>query len=217
MKNLKFLLIFVSLVLFAYSYSFAQFSVGPRMGINLATITSDPDNRDDIVQNLGFQFGAVGNIEFNELLSLQPELLFSQKGIKFKNGSDYIKLTTNYLEIPVLIKVSFGSDDFKGFFNAGPYFGYWLSGKSIICFDGKTEKDIYEFDDEGNNQDNRLDLGLSFGGGMAFKIGSGNLIFDLRYGLGLADMNKIEGDKPDNYTKSLNRVIGISLGYLFSF
>ncbi|WP_414693279.1 outer membrane beta-barrel protein [Ohtaekwangia sp.] len=51
---------------------------------------------------------------------MQPELNFVQKGYKASEGSATEKLKLNYLELPVLAKVSFGKVT-KFYLNAGSF------------------------------------------------------------------------------------------------
>ncbi|MFH1320396.1 MAG: porin family protein [Bacteroidota bacterium] len=231
----KFLLFTSTLVWFhlgvfaQQSLVYRQVSLGPRVaGVNFATQTTDP-NFDKLLelskktQNLGFLFGGIVNIGVNKILSLQPEILFSQKGIKYIDGDDYVQKTASYLEIPLLTKFSAGNKKFSGFINLGPYLGYWVTKKTMEVVGGKVvsvgdKEDLFDdnIDDDGI-ADNRLDIGLSVGCGLALRVGPGNLIFDARYGLGLTALTKYKDDtyKPDPYTKASNRTIGISAGYLF--
>ncbi|WP_299820417.1 porin family protein [uncultured Pontibacter sp.] len=185
-------------------------SVGPRVGVTFAQIHASGDNADELndaaESNTGFQVGAVSNIMLSELFSIQPELLFIQKGAKV-GDSDYFKLRTDYLELPILAKVSFGPEQLKGFVTAGPTVGYWLSAKSISEIGGNKESESYDFEDE----DNRLEIGASFGVGVAYKVGAGELNLDVRYGLGFSSIAEYEGDY-----KEKNQVFGVSLAYLFS-
>lgn len=230
MKN-KFLLTLLFVVALGYTSMAQSITIGPRVGVNFATMRAvggdEKEDRKDMNDHAksitGTQFGVVANFGINEMFSIQPELLYSQKGLKAEE-SDYdmslkIEHKKNYLEIPVLAKLSFGSEDFQGFVTAGPYLGYWMSGKVKAEFMGRKIEDDYEFTknyDEDDYKENRLDLGASIGIGAAYRVGPGSLNLDVRYGYGFSDDTKYKDGRPDGAFKSSNRVIGVSLAYLFS-
>ncbi|MFD2245509.1 porin family protein [Pontibacter ruber] len=209
--KIKILLSLLFVVAFGYTSSAQSVSVGPRVGATFAKISvSDDENgisNDDIKYNPGIQFGAVANFMINDMLSIQPELLYIQKGYKIGEDEAYLKGRANYIELPILAKVAFGTEQLHGFATGGPTAGYWASGKASMEFDGTKASEEYEFDDE----DNRFELGASFGVGIAYKVGPGELNLDLRYGLGFTNLYDTEGDG----SKTRNNVLGISLAYLF--
>lgn len=205
--------------------SFAQgVTFGPRVGVNLASQKAvggdDKEAREDfnetVKYNTGLQAGAVVNFAVNDLLSFQPELLFSQKGLKVSEseGGDSFELIrkASYLEVPVLAKFTFGSETLKGFTTMGPYAGYWMGGKEALKINSSEVSEKFDFDED---EYNRLDVGASFGVGLAFPMGTGALNLDVRYNFGLSDVNKYDGSGRDGDSKLSNRVFGISLAYLF--
>jgi hypothetical protein len=79
----------------------------------------------------GVALGGFTKLSYEDILSIQPELLFSIKGDKFKHSvtKEKISLTQFYIEIPVLFTVSFPLPTSlyiapKVF--TGPYFGIHL-------------------------------------------------------------------------------------------
>ena len=194
------------------STSIAQsVSFGPRVGATFSKISlsdgEDDEMEDEFKYNPGLQFGAVANFAVSELVSIQPELLFIQKGFKMGDSDAYIKGKSNYIEVPVLAKISFGSEQVKGFVTGGPTAGYLVSGKSSIKFGDNEVNTDYEFEDE----DNRMEFGASFGVGLAYGLGAGALNLDVRYGFGLTNLYEVESGE----SKSKNRVLGVSVAYLF--
>ncbi|WP_162055987.1 porin family protein [Pontibacter pamirensis] len=212
MKN-KYLLTVAAALGFTFAAEAQTVSVGPRLGATFSTMNysgEDAEDYNEAVKSVaGMQIGGVANIMINELFSIQPELLYVQKGLKMEEDGATYKQKLNYLEVPVLAKVSFGAEQLQGFVTAGPSVGYWLSGKERMEYDGEKESDDYEFGDE----DNRTELGANFGVGVAYKVGAGAVNFDVRYGFGLSSLYETsEGDD----SKVKNRVLGVSLAYLFS-
>ena len=92
---------------------------GIRGGLNLGSIVGGTTKYDML---LGFHGGIIYNIVASEAFSIQPELLYSVKGVKF-SGNDF-KLNT--IELPLLFKYKFGESNTKFFVNAGGYGAYIL-------------------------------------------------------------------------------------------
>ena len=212
------------LFIFSCSYSFGQNAIGVKFGGNLATWNGDEEILGgDPGSNLGFLFGGVFEINISDLISIQPELLYLQKGIKDETSfndpiqgplSSKSKITLNYIELPILLKLKFG--DTQGtnfFFTAGPSFGYAANGKSLFEFetviDGETIEDDIEFDDE--DEFSRLELSASLGAGVSFSVGPGKLFFETRYLLGVTNLVDDETD-----AKIKNVGFSLSAGFLFS-
>ena len=192
----------------------AQATVGPKFGLNFSTVTHDNEYAEKVAIP-GIHAGLV--LQMGGDLAIQPEILYTQKGVRFEaeGGEEYWQQTNNYLEVPLLLKMSFGPELFKFFVNAGPYAAYWLSGTAKMDHMGEEVVEDYEFDDDDSDgySDNRFDYGIAAGAGLALKLGPGYLTGELRYDLGLADTQKVV-DEWDDYEAVMNRTIGISFGYI---
>jgi hypothetical protein len=222
--KLRAALIVVAILGMTYTSLAQNITFGPRVGVNLASqkaVGGDAkDEREEfnetVKYNAGIQAGAVVNVAVNDLFSFQPELLFSQKGFKVKEseGGDSFELVrkASYLEVPVLAKFTFGTETLTGFSTMGPYAGYWMGGNESVKFNSTEMSEDIDFDKDDYN---RLDVGASFGVGLAYKMGAGALNLDIRYNFGLSDVNKYDGNGRDGDPKLSNRVFGISLAYLF--
>jgi len=227
-------LLLLAIAVMAISVLNAQTYFGPRLGINLATMSGQMTENYDIDNGsiTGFVIGGVVDHHFSEMISLQAEILFVQNGMKEEltysenyegvsiSSEDKTKYKFNTLEIPLLVKATFG-DDFKYYGNLGPYFNYKMGGKYEsewkITTSNFSETETESGNNNGkiifkeapNNYDgddtylnpkyfNRIDFGLYFGGGIAKQLGPGVLNLDIRYGLGFSDFFK------DEYFKELN-------------
>lgn len=191
------------LILFPSKYLNAQFSIGPKLGINISTAAGD-DVFDDLESVVGLQFGVAGEVSISEQFAVQPEVLYFQKGSKIDFMGVETKTFLNYLEIPILVKGKFGAPDGLQFIaTLGPSFGFGLGGKMKM---GDEEVD-FDFEDDNLSE---FDLSLSIGAGAQIPVGPGNLFLDLRYLLGLTTLdNAGEFD-------AFNRGFGIATGFLFS-
>ena len=187
----------------------AQLKFIPKVGISIAnvalksgSITITPDSK------IGLQFGGALEIGVSDMFSIQPELLFIQKGYKLEDKGVTETRSLNYLEIPILAKVQFGTDQIKFHVNAGPSLGIIISGADKEEGGGKPtiSRDLTIGSTE-NDDIQRTDFGLQFGGGITFS----NFVLDLRYGLGLSNI----ANSPSGFDfTAKNRAIGITVGYV---
>ncbi len=197
----------------------AQLYVGAKGTGTMNMVSGKVPSGSEKEMLFGYGFGALVNYGFSNTFSLQPEVLYLQKGGRTASEStnDFTQLTANYIEVPILAKAQFGGEKFKGFVVLGPYASYWVGGKtkSNILGDESNERIDFDndLDDDGYRQ-NRLDFGLNGGIGMQYAIGRGNIFLDARYGFGLSDMNRYKTD-PEDYKKQSNRSAQLSLGYAF--
>ena len=175
-----------------------------RAGLTFSNINVDADGADvEFNSRTGFVVGIPVEIRLPGPLGLQVEANYSQYGAKADFAGFETDDVINYLDIPVLLKAGLISDDFEASAVVGPSFGYALSGKST--FNGETE-DI-EFGDD----DVRANIGLVFGAQGGLPVGAGKITLDVRYNLGL---NDLEDDDDD--IKITNRQFQVALGYLFT-
>lgn len=193
--------------------SFAQYSVGIKGGLNLSKYTGEVNS--EALIKAGFNGGLVGNYEISDRFAVQAEVLFTTKGYKTDMATDssyfrsYIKL--NYIEIPILLKASFGNPQgIQAFALAGPNFSFLTSGKSSYEYSyfgglskGSGEQDIKQYY-------NTFDLGLSIGGGVSYAMGMGKIFAETRYGYGLTNASKDTGSIYHNTN------LQFSVGYLFA-
>ncbi len=208
----------------------AQVSIIPKVGASLGNYaySEDDDDDDDTKYNTGLTLGAGFNFALGETFSIQPELLYIQKGSKEEFGDATLRNRLNFLEIPVLGKVSFGSETVRAYVNAGPSLGYALGGRMTAQNeDGETEFVKVRFGDEKSTDDvfymptkyfNRIDLGLQLGAGVGFQVGPGSLLLDARYGLGMSNFVKAQKETFGGVTISMpadgkSRTLAFTVGY----
>jgi hypothetical protein len=103
----------------------AQTKFGVKAGANIPDLSGD-DVSDDIKNKVGFYVGGFVAITVSETFSVQPELLWSNKGYKYEELGGDITTTFNYINIPVLIQYHA-----KGFYaETGPQIGILINAKS---------------------------------------------------------------------------------------
>ena len=168
-------------------------SIGIKGGINMYNIHNDNDIKYDY--KVGYNFGLLGHIHLNTNFAIQPELVYSLQGAKYSANNTTTNFNLSYINMPVLIQYMF---DNGLRLQAGPQIGLLIAAKSKT---GGTTID---------NKENLkpLDFALSIGAGYIFPpVGLG---IDLRYNLGLSNINKT-----GNVT-STNRGMQLGLFYIFS-
>lgn len=218
MKNL--LKLFVVILAISATSTLQAQEIGIKGGANFANILvkdNDETYSDDFKSLLGFHAGVTVDFPFTDMLAFQTGALLSGKGFKVEDeDKDYdiaIKHTTSimYIDVPLHLKATFGSDDLKIFALAGPYIGIGLSGKakSEITFAGETEKDEEDLKFGSTEEDDlkRLDYGVSVGAGIEIN----QITIGATYNLGLANLAPVS----ENGYKINNRVFQISVGYKF--
>lgn len=187
----------------------AQQKVGIKGGLNLSNLTGDTNDKNLLA---GFHVGGWLEAPVTEALSIQPELLFSQKGLKQDYNWDELNVETrlrlNYLEIPVNL-VYHLSKDFS--FEGGPYIGYLLSAKMEATSENNSGSIEYlkELD---RNDFNQFDFGLGFGLRYYFNP----LYLGFNYKAGFANITNNEKTNTDDlFDKAKNNVIQIYAGIAF--
>jgi hypothetical protein len=189
-------------------------AAGIRAGISLGTATGSDAEVSDGNKKMRFGFGFGGFMAFGvaKSLTLQPELLYLQKGVKYEQIGGPIKVTfkLDYLEIPVLLKFTPELEKSKiapALF-VGPYLGLRMSAKEKVeATGGSLEGDVKDLY-------NSTDFGMTFGGGLGYKMAKGEMFFDARYDLGLSKVQKADSDGYQSNVKS--GTFMVLLGYKFN-
>jgi hypothetical protein len=170
-------------------------SFGAKAGVNFATITGDETSGVDA--RTSFHVGGVVEIPVSDVFSVQPELLYSSQGAKYKEEDIDVELKLDYLNLPIMAKFYVG----EGFsLEAGPQIGIMLSSKFEV------EGISAEIDEATKD----IDFGLNFG--LGYKMATG-LTLGARYNLGLTNFWDSEGSES---VDNKNGVIQISIGYFFN-
>lgn len=177
--------------------SYSQISWNAKVGMNMSNFTGDMDTD----MRIGFNVGVGMEYQFSDMWSIQPSLMFTQKGAK----QDEVKMNPMYLEIPVLAAARFAIADNQNIVvKAGPYFAFGIAGKEKYEAGGKSEKiDIFgDGDDQAGMK--RFDAGI--GVGVAYEINK--FFIDLTGEFGLTKLYDGDGSG-----KNMNFSIGV--GYKF--
>ena len=168
---------------------------GVKAGGTLSSITRKNDDTNK--NKFGGHGGVFANFGINDMFSVQPELLYSMKGNKIEGSSTNNGVTTtvkgtqdlNYIDVPVMIKVSTGDNNSGLFFEAGPQVGFLINAKveneRTVTSGGNTVSSKASGDNK--SAFNTVDFG--YAAGLGYQAESGPLV-GLRYNGGLTDLYK---------------------------
>jgi hypothetical protein len=217
------------------SASAVEMSLGLKGGLNLAKpwgIDKEKSliNEDDLKMKPGLVIGGACEIKLHEMFSIQPEVLFSVKGMKMEGEMEFLGLTfdyaqevnINYLEIPILFKLNIPAGAVVPNFYVGPDFAFRIGVGGWVEEDGEKEDLTDEDIDEIKESTNVFDFGMAVGGGINFAAGPGSFVVDVRYTMGfmkiykLSDEMEESGVSDDNLPPEKNGALSFMIGYMFN-
>jgi hypothetical protein len=199
------------------------FSLQPKVGLNLASITAD-----DTKYKAGFAAGIEGQYQINNWFALSAGVMYQQMGTSFKDSkySDVLldeavtvetkdfKLNTEYVTIPIMAKfyvtkgLSLNVGLQPGFMTKAKTKGQEIiNGMNLL---GNDEYDVKE-------SCNKFDLSVPMS--IAYELPMG-LTFEARYTYGVTNVGKDAFDSKtssyDKLFKNKNDVFQITVGYKFA-
>ncbi|UOQ73860.1 porin family protein [Hymenobacter cellulosilyticus] len=200
--------------------------LGLRAGANYSNLAGDVQNESTYNNKIGFLGGVMLNaaLSDDEFLSVQPEILFSQKGFENK-PTEYKSITNsmqkregkvnyNYLDVPVLFKINASGLVFE----AGPQYSYLLSVKdetTVTTTSGLTgnTRTTTTHDQKDLSNLNRNELGYVAGIGYQAENG---VSLNLRYTGAFSDFVKSDDGKyfEGDLSNARQSAVQLSLGYL---
>lgn len=216
----KQILLIASLVAGTITFAQTQPSFGVRAGVISSGMKGDAVNS---LQNLidytngsittsnhtGFFVGGNVSIPVSDLVSVEPGLYYSEKGydmrgdlnlkgVEFLGANAKAKLSSHYVDLPVLLKLNFnGLQVF-----AGPQVSY-LTKADLRTTAGALGFNVLDKTMDATNQFNRWDAAVTGGVGYQFP-GGFNVSASYDYGLSKVDANK----SFDSYNRGFRAGIG---------
>jgi opacity protein-like surface antigen len=191
---------------------------GVKAGANLSNLSGDLTQQDQYKNRFGFQGGAMLNIGIlpDNFLSIQPEVLYSQKGFKYADqqftlaGQTYRNtgnVRYDYLDVPVLVRIKAGSV----FFEAGPQYSYLLniSTNRTQTLNGGVVNDIGT---STSNLDNVKRNELGYAAGLGFEASNGFML-GLRYNGAFTDFAR-DGYSNNDFKNARNSTFQAYVGVL---
>ena len=208
--------IIFAVLFLAGSYICSAQEISIRGGFNLSQFQFKMgdvvSHREGTKLNPGFNFGPIIDIPLKKMFSLETAVLFTSKGHKISGDplqgvNNYLfQRNTFYLDLPILLKVSFPIKKSTVFAATGGFAGYGLYGNIIA--EGEENSAMKRFKNKiqwgsKSNEYDRFDYGLKFGAGVKvrkFQIGA-------FYELGLKDFSN------DMVFELRNRVLEFYIAY----
>lgn len=171
---------------------------GVKAGASLTSL-SGSDLSSAVAYKFGFHGGVLANFAFNDMISVQPEVLYSMKGFKDKNNSDN-RINLSYIDVPVLVKVATGATGL--FFEAGPQVGFLATAK---IKDSSSSADV---------KDGFHTVDFGYAAGLGFQTESGAMI-GLRYNGAFTGALKAVNFQSVNITSNAkNSAFQLYVGYM---
>lgn len=182
--------------------------IGIKGGLNLTNMyVSDISDEN---MKVGLNLGFFAKLPLTKGFSIQPELIYSNKGAKetynnFIQGSGEYRFNLHYIELPVLAVINLG----KNFnIHGGPYISYLAAANVKNLNDEDGIEGVDELDAENFN---RIDYGVAAG----FGIDIDKITLGARYNYGLREIGK-SGSLSGEVTKdSKNSAISLYIGIGF--
>lgn len=178
---------------------------GAKVGLNGSYLYTNNEDISDREGKFGVAAGLFTKVPINDVISFQPELMFSMKGDEYRYDQDEsaVRVNMNYVELPVGLHFNL--------FNvvnlhAGGYAGYLVNSKfKIVDDDGSiargTELDADDF--------NRWDYGWFAGAGLDF----GNMGVSFRFNRGLNSIYKDQAIDLYRDAKNVNGTLALSFAF----
>lgn len=205
----------------------AQTSLGFKAGASFSDVPVERDlfGVNDNIRGLVRPYiAAVVHHDLGETFALESGLQFQQKGFRINESTAFnianvpvpvgVRVTTtlNYLELPVLGKIKFGTGPVQGYFLAGGAGGYALSGRlqtsARVLIDIPLVNSPLPLNTSGFN---RFELSGIAGAGLQVEAGAGKFIADVRYQHAFYSVYDI----PVVDIPLRNQNWNVSVGYLF--
>lgn len=193
--------IFLGLALVAGTFTFAQktsnntassspIKFGVKAGLNVSSFTESGWN-----SKAGFYGGVFANIPVAQDFSVQPEVMYSGMGAKWKSNSD-VKANLDYIAVPVMLQYNALPNLYL---EAGPQFSFLVNSN--------VKYQSYSVD--GKDSFKTFDFGLGLGAGYYF---TPNIGVTARYVAGLTDIAK---NRVGNSDSNKNGAFQFGLAYKF--
>jgi hypothetical protein len=176
---------------FAPAVVSAQTSIGIKGGLSYATLS---DKSPDFDSRTGFAAGIAVDMR-SGLIGIQPEILYVQKGVTATGMPSGSSPKLDYLEVPVLLKLTLGTPGIQPMVYAGPSAGFRLSCKvaEVTCNSGTIKS---------------TDWSAVLGGGVRIG-GNKGLTLEGRYSWGLKDIHDVSAGV-DQKTRTFLALAGFS-------
>lgn len=137
-------------------------------------------------------------------LAIQPEVLYARMGAKVEEGEDSLEWRMDYIQVPVLLKLSvIPAGPVRPFICGGGYGSYLIKATGAATIGGTTTTEDITEDFE------RYDYGVVAGAGLTLKIPGISFSLEGRYNYGLRNIGKDMGEGNSIKNRSIMALVGI--------
>ncbi|MCM1006179.1 MAG: PorT family protein [Prevotella sp.] len=195
--------------------------IGGHAGMTVSRTFFNPSVPQDM--KLGAMVGVTFRYIEENHFGLIAELNFEQRGWKenFKEPEFKYSRTLNYLQIPVLAHIYFGSSRGHFYINAGPEIGFMVGDSYAANFDPERVQNISNFPLQGRqiaqlteSADPKIDFGISGGiGAEVFTNAKSSFTLEARFYYGLG--NTLTCGRTHTFTSANAMSAMVSAGYWF--
>ncbi len=204
---MKKVLLLITVALFSFTgKALAQVDVGVLGGINHTSFNIVPDQPFEEKSRPDFGCGLFVNVPLNESLSAQVQGMYLRKGgdLAITGFNEDVKVVSQYLEFPVLLRYTFNSGCVRPYYFAGPSIGFLLTSTQKASF--------IPADQEDNKADSKkVEISLCVGGGLQYVMKDMSLYAQVMYMHGLTNNDNVEN--PADYSESIHsRAISYMVG-----
>ncbi len=187
-------------------------TVGGEGGINIANVSVSEDFFDGINKSsrTGFWGGIFASFGITPIFGVRPEVLYSSNGFKLTDAGDELKVSDNFIQIPVLVEAVIPVSDspIRPVLFAGPAFGFEASCNVKGNIGGVSASD--SCDDFGFDERKKTNFSIIFGGELGVETGKVIPAVGVRYDLGLTNLDDSgTGDSLKNRTLTIYGQVGV--------
>jgi hypothetical protein len=184
-----------------------DFGLGVKAGLSVASYKwTDSAASNGLTRPV---FGVFFALNLNKTFAIQPEIYYLTHGGTSTFDADlstykYVD-TYKYIHVPVLAKLRFMPDKkLTPVIFAGPAFDLLLSANYKYYVD-----DVLEWDKNIKSFLNKTNISVVFGGGLEYKLDKLRLILDVRYDLGLTNIDGSDDPTDELKTRALLFMVGV--------
>jgi hypothetical protein len=178
--------------------------LGAHAGADIGTIvTGPPDAYGTATSKTGIAIGAEGDYWITDNLGISTGLAYVPKGANINLNGESFVIAYRYLQVPVLLKATFGDGSVKPYLFAGPEIGLKLSATQSGPILGRDT--TVDFPD---SLITKFNIGILLGAGVTYTINPETMLFlEAGYDYG---SNITPNDKnPSVYTRDIRASLGI--------
>ncbi|MFC4721704.1 porin family protein [Geojedonia litorea] len=215
-------ILFLTLLSGLQSISAQSTEYGVKAGYNLSNLSTEFGQ---VNNQSGFHVGGLVEFKVSNKFSIQPELVYSLEGGKFRlnysesssegdfelRAKEDVKL--GFINLPVSAKY-YVIDKFS--LEVGPQLGYVVSAKSEYDYYIDEDGEITSDAGKQNIKDDIKSFNFSLNFGLGYEL-KNKMFFQARYNLGLTDLDDSNDSSEDgNYLgKIKSKGVLFSIGYKF--